>query len=132
MVILSEAKDPDSHLTTILVVHTLCGGANESTITREPPQPMKRFFIYILASASRTLYIGMTNDLERRVREHRSKQGGFTARYSVTALVYWEEYADPRDAIAREKYLKGWKRFRKIALVESKNPEWADLAEDWV
>jgi len=93
---------------------------------------MKRFFVYILASPSRTLYIGVTNDLERRRGQHRELLQGFTSRYNITLLVHWEEYPDPRDAIAREKYLKGWKRFRKVAVIESTNPEWRDLAAEWV
>jgi len=76
------------------------------------------------------LYVGVTNDLARRVNEH--KQGliaGFTSRYRVTRLVYFEEFADIRDAIAREKEIKGWKRSRKTSLIERRNPTWEDLAE---
>ena len=85
-----------------------------------------------MASRSRVLYTGVTNDLARRVDEH--KQGfvaGFTRKYRVTRLVYFEEFADIRDAIAREKEIKGWKRSRKLKLVETRNPTWADLAENW-
>lgn len=88
------------------------------------------YYTYIVASRSRVLYIGVTNDLARRVREHR--QGliaGFTSKYRVTRLVYFEEFADIRDAIAREKELKGWKRARKVTLIESRNPTWEDLAD---
>ena len=88
------------------------------------------YYIYIMASRSRVLYIGVTNDLARRVNEH--KQGlnaGFTSQYRVTRLVYFEEFVDIRDAIAREKELKGWKRSRKIRLIESRNHTWEDLAE---
>jgi len=92
---------------------------------------MRRFFIYILASSSRTLYVGVTNDLERRLREHRELLVGFTARYNVTLLMYWEEFADPRDAIAREKEIKAWRREKKVRLIESANPQWTDLAADW-
>ena len=88
------------------------------------------YYTYIMASRSRVLYVGVTNDLARRVNEH--KQGrnpGFTSKYRVTRLVYFEEFADIRLAIAREKELKGWKRSRKIGLIEDRNPTWEDLAE---
>jgi putative endonuclease len=90
------------------------------------------YCVYILASRSRVLYTGVTNDLARRVHEH--KQGlipGFTQTYRVTRLVYFEEFADIRDAIAREKQIKGWVRGRKLELIETRNPTWADLAEHW-
>jgi putative endonuclease len=88
------------------------------------------YYIYIMASRSRVLYTGVTNDLARRVNEH--KQGlitGFTSRYRVNRLVHFEEFADIRDAIAREKEIKGWKRSRKTSLIERRNPTWEDLAE---
>lgn len=86
------------------------------------------YWVYILASRSRVLYVGVTNDLARRVAEHRAGEGGaFTKRYRVHRLVHAEEHRDVRDAIAREKTLKGWTRARKVALVEAANPEWADL-----
>jgi putative endonuclease len=92
---------------------------------------MKSCFTYILASKSRVLYVGVTNNIERRVFEHKEKiEGGFTARYNVNRLVYFETYHDVRDAIAREKQLKGWRRERKIALIESVNPTWRDLSDD--
>ena len=91
---------------------------------------MKRYHVYIMASLSHTMYIGVTNDLARRAIEHRRKVvPGFTSRYNVTRLVYAEEFNDVRDAIVREKQLKGWRRERKIALIESVNPEWDDLAD---
>lgn len=97
------------------------------------PSPGSReFYVYILASYSRTLYTGVTNDLERRIREHRSGRGSdFAAKYRVQRLVYYETTNDVRIAIAREKELKGWRRSKKIALIESKNPTWIDLAADW-
>ncbi len=89
----------------------------------------RAYWVYILASASRVLYIGVTNDLSRRVAEHQAGKGvAFTSRYSVRRLVYFEEHPDVRDAIAREKTLKGWRRERKVALIEQANPEWRDLA----
>jgi putative endonuclease len=78
------------------------------------------------------LYIGVTGDLERRVSEHKQKLlPGYTARYNLKRLVYYEVFAYVVDAIAREKQLKHWLRARKVALVESENPKWADLAADW-
>lgn len=92
---------------------------------------METYFVYILASygRSRVLYIGVTRDLQRRMNEHAHRAGSqFVRRYGVTRLVYFETYADPISAIAREKQLKGWVRAKKIALIEAKNPEWRDLA----
>jgi putative endonuclease len=92
---------------------------------------VRTFHVYIMASASRVLYIGVTSDLVRRVREHKEKKvPGFTERYRATELVYFEPFGDPRLAIAREKQLKGWLRARKIALVESFNPQWRDLGAE--
>jgi putative endonuclease len=88
----------------------------------------KQYFVYIMASRTRRLYVGMTNDLERRVVQHREKKiEGFTKKYNITRLVYFESYDYVWDAIAREKQIKGWLRSRKIALIESLNPTWDDL-----
>jgi putative endonuclease len=89
-----------------------------------------QFFVYILASRKHgTLYIGITNDLIRRVYEHKEKfVRGFTARHNVTKLVYFEIFEDPITAITREKRLKKWHREWKIQLIQSENPEWVDLA----
>ena len=90
---------------------------------------MRTYRVYIMASRSRVLYTGVTNDLLRRVVEH--KRGlipGFTSKYRITRLVYFEAFADIRDAIAREKEIKGWVRARKIRLIEERNPTWEDLA----
>jgi putative endonuclease len=91
---------------------------------------MPQYYVYILASRSRTLYIGMTNDLTRRLYEHRTRHslGAFSARYDVHRLVYYEVAASPYAAIAREKDLKVWSRERKLQLIESMNPGWGDLA----
>lgn len=90
-----------------------------------------RYYVYIMSNASRTLYVGMTNDLARRVRQHKQKAvPGFTAKYNVTQLVYFEETSHPQAAIEREKRLKKWKREKKVKLVESMNPAWKDLAEE--
>jgi putative endonuclease len=92
----------------------------------------RRFFVYIMTNASRTLYVGMTNNLERRVYEHKHKLvPGFTSRYNITRLVHAEKYPDPRSAIAREKEIKGWRRSRKIELIEESNPGWKDLSQGW-
>ena len=92
---------------------------------------MKTCHVYIMSSASRVLYIGVTGDLLRRVMEHKEMRiPGFTARYRVTELVYFEAFGDIRIAIAREKQIKGWLRARKIALVEPFNPRWRDLASE--
>jgi putative endonuclease len=93
---------------------------------------MKTYYVYILASASRTLYTGITNNLERRVWQHRMKvHEGFTARYNVNRLVYFEVFNDVRVAISREKQIKGWTRAKKIALIESVNRDWMDLSDGW-
>ena len=93
---------------------------------------MKQYFVYIMTSNSGTLYTGMTNNLQRRVYEHKSKLAeGFTSKYDVNRLVYFEIFGDVRDAIAREKQIKGWRRHKKLALIESMNPRWQDLSEEW-
>lgn len=94
---------------------------------------MKRYYVYIMASMSRTLYIGMTSNLQARVYQHKSKVfDGFTSRYNVTRLVYVEEFAHVDDTIARERQLKGWARGKKIRLIEAGNPGWDDLSVGWV
>jgi putative endonuclease len=89
------------------------------------------YFVYIVVSPSRTIYIGVTNDLARRVREHRLKEiPGFTATYHVDRLVWFEEFPDPATAISREKQMKNWTRAKKIKLIESMNPAWDDLSSE--
>jgi len=93
---------------------------------------MRRYYVYIMTNRSGMLYTGMTNDLKRRVYEHKHKLvPGFTRKYNITRLIYYEETPDVRAAIAREKQIKGWLRAKKIALVESVNPEWKDLSDEW-
>jgi putative endonuclease len=88
--------------------------------------------VYILASKTGVLYIGVTNNLERRIAEHRQKQAdAFSARYNITRLVHCEEFRYIDQAIAREKELKGWRREKKVALIEIENPRWIDLAAEW-
>ena len=91
----------------------------------------KNYYVYIMTNQSRTFYVGMTNSLERRVYQHKHKLiEGFTSRYNITQLVYYEVFSDVREAIAREKQIKDWRREKKIALIESLNPSWRDLYED--
>jgi putative endonuclease len=94
---------------------------------------MKEYFVYILANKRNgTLYTGVTNDLQRRVYEHKNKLvPGFTSRYEVNKVVYFESTPDIKVAIEREKKIKGWTRKRKLALIESGNPDWQDLSEEW-
>jgi putative endonuclease len=90
------------------------------------------YFAYILASRSRTLYVGVTSDLHRRVFQHKQKtHPGFTARYNCNRLVWFESFSEVSAAIQREKEIKGWTRARKIALIEAGNPTWEDLSEEW-
>jgi len=92
----------------------------------------KTYYVYILACNSRRLYTGVTNNLERRLSEHRQKTiPGFTKRYNLNQLVYYETTPDVNGAIAREKEIKGWRRAKKVALIESTNPEWRDLSAEW-
>jgi putative endonuclease len=91
-----------------------------------------RFYVYILASKSRRLYIGMTNSIFKRVMQHKSGEiEGFTSRYKINRLVYYEEFKYVRTCIARKAELKKWSRAKKIALIEESNPTWEDLAEHW-
>lgn len=87
------------------------------------------FFIYIMASHSGTLYVGVTNDLQRRVSEHgQGVADSFTKKYQCTKLVYFDVYSDIEEAIRREKQLKGWRRLRKEELINGVNPHWEDLS----
>jgi putative endonuclease len=85
-----------------------------------------------MANRSKTLYVGVTNNLERRVYEHKEKLlEGFTKKYNITRLVHYEVIPDIRDAITREKQIKSWRCSKKLALIRSLNPRWRDLAEEW-
>jgi putative endonuclease len=93
---------------------------------------MKSYYVYIMASKYGTLYTGMTNDLERRIYEHKNKLvKGFTKKYGVNRLVYFEETSDVDVAIEREKQIKSWRRSKKIELVKMMNPTWSDLSKEW-
>jgi putative endonuclease len=90
------------------------------------------YFTYMVASRSRTLYVGVTGDLSKRVFEHKRKlHEGFSATYNCDRLVWFERFTEVDHAIAREKQLKGWRRAKKTALIEANNPTWVDLSEGW-
>jgi len=92
----------------------------------------RTFYVYILSSLSRRLYTGVTNDLRRRLWEHREgSPGSHTARYRITRLVYFEATCDIRGAIAREKQIKSWTREKRLRLIEESNPGWLDLGAKW-
>ena len=96
------------------------------------PRERKSYSVYIMGSFSGTLYIGMTGNLHGRVFEHKfHRVEGFTDRYQVERLLYSESFDEEQRAINREKQLKGWRRSKKIALIEFYNPHWLDLARDW-
>jgi len=93
---------------------------------------MKQYYVYIMASKSRTLYTGITDDLLRRVYEHKNKLiEGFAKKYNIINLAYYEVTNDVKAAIRREKQIKGWLRKKKIALIETTNLEWKDLSDGW-
>jgi putative endonuclease len=93
---------------------------------------VREYWVYILANIHRTLYVGVTSDLQARVFEHKSAHvPGFTAKYGIDRLVYCESASDVHEALAREKQLKGWVRRKKLALIETANLRWEDLAADW-
>ena len=93
---------------------------------------MHEYYVYVMSNRTHVLYIGVTNDLERRVSEHQeSVNPGFTKQYHLKRLVYFESFGDIANAIALEKQLKGWRRAKKIALIESINPKWTDLSRGW-
>ena len=92
---------------------------------------MKAYWVYIMTNRTRRLYIGVTNNLERRVHEHKhGLMPGFTSKYYLDRLVYVESTPDAAAAIAREEQLKGWLRSKKVALIESTNPTWADMSRE--
>jgi putative endonuclease len=96
------------------------------------PGERRTYCVYIMGSLSGTLYIGMTGNLNKRVFEHKFHRiEGFTDKYKVERLLYWESSDDVHKAINREKQLKGWRRSKKIALIQSLNPHWLDFAREW-
>ena len=94
-----------------------------------PARQEHQYYVYILTNRSRTLYVGVTNDLERRMYEHKNKLvPGFTSKYNVTRLAHFEQTSEVESPIAREKQIKGWRRNKKVALIELSNPQWKDLS----
>ena len=92
----------------------------------------RQYYVYILTNATRKLYVGVTNDLERRMHQHRSKLvPGFTNKYNISWLVYYEQTSNVEAALAREKQMKAWRRSKKVALIETMNPRWRDLSLEW-
>jgi putative endonuclease len=93
----------------------------------------KTYFVYIMSNKSRRLYTGITSELAARVFQHKNKwhEGSFTARYRFDMLVYFESFSNPNEAIVREKEIKGWQREKKLRLILSVNPNWADLSVEW-
>ena len=92
----------------------------------------KTFYLYIMASKTGTLYVGMTNNIKRRVYEHKHHLiPGFTDKYRIERLLYVETVNDPVSAIKREKQIKAWRREKKVSLIDSINPQWNDLSQDW-
>ena len=92
----------------------------------------KWYYVYIMTNRSKTLYVGITSKITQRTLQHKTGAfEGFTSRYKLDRLVYWEKFKRVHDAIAREKQLKGWSRIKKIQLIVSMNPAWKDLAEGW-
>ncbi len=94
---------------------------------------MNSYYVYILGNGKGTPYIGMTSDLERRVYEHKTKAvKGFTAKYNVDQLLFFEEFSDVYEAMDAEKRIKGWLRKKKLELIRTTNPKFEDLSKDWV
>jgi putative endonuclease len=93
---------------------------------------MAEFYVYIMTNRERVLYIGVTNNLRRRVYEHQHKRlPGYASRHNLTQLAYFEATPNVQAAIAREKQIKGWRRVKKMSLIESLNPDWNDLSAGW-
>lgn len=93
---------------------------------------MQDYYVYILTNNSKTLYTGFTNDLRRRVSEHKRKViPGFTSRYNINKLIYFEYFSARENAVDREKQIKGFLKSKKISLINTMNPEWKDLSEEW-
>jgi putative endonuclease len=104
----------------------------DSTDNDDMSRDHRYYCVYIMGSLSGTLYIGFSGDLHKRIFQHKFHHfEGFTAKYEVTRLLYWESYDDVHKALARETQLKGWSRAKKIALIVRKNPHWVDLAAEW-
>jgi putative endonuclease len=93
---------------------------------------LNSYYVYMMASHTKVLYIGVTNDIESRVQQHKTAPPTtFAGKYNVNRLVWYEDYPDIQAAIAREKQLKGWRRSKKVALIEAINPKWVDVSYRW-
>ena len=93
---------------------------------------MKTFYVYIMASKSGTLYVGVTSNIKKRVYEHKNHLiPGFTDKYDIDRLLYFETITDSASAIKREKQIKAWRREKKVKLIDSQNPDWHDMSQDW-
>jgi putative endonuclease len=127
----AQPKNPD----TASCDHAATGSSTETpvlTFSAVRDGFYYKFWVYILVSRTGTLYIGITGYFDRRIRQHKMDSiEGFTSKYKIHRLVYFETYDHARMAINREKQLKGWRREKKIGLIEKINPRWQDLAENW-
>ena len=95
-------------------------------------QADNQYYVYIMTNKSGTLYVGMTDNIKKRVYDHKNKLvEGFTKKYNINKLIYFETFGDIYSAIAREKTIKGWLRKKKIELIRATNPSWTDLSQDW-
>ncbi|MGC2161451.1 MAG: GIY-YIG nuclease family protein [Silvibacterium sp.] len=133
-VILNKVKDLRFARSTTQPRKSITFGIQTISRTHSSLHTMRErcYYAYITASRTHVLYIGVTGGIERRIAQHKSHTPkGFTARYRCDRLVWFERYRTPGAAIAREKELKGWRRTRKIELIERENPTWIDLSEDW-
>lgn len=93
---------------------------------------MKNYYVYIMSSKTGTLYVGVTNDIKKRVYQHKNHLiPGFTNKYNIDRLLYVERVSDPISAISREKQIKKWRREKKVAIIDSMNPDWKDLSDGW-
>ena len=131
LVIPSERSESrDLHLPPAAVRHTRRKDDTPHLRSNATLLPMRTFYVYILANRSRGLYIGVTNDMARRLAQHRVATTGYSATYRCARLVFVETAPDARTAIAREKQLKNWRREKKLALIQAINPAWDDLSAD--
>jgi len=95
-------------------------------------QSDKQYYVYILTNKSGTVYVGITSNIKKRIYEHKNKLvEGFTKKYNIDKLIYFETFSDVCSAIAREKTIKGWLRKKKLQLIKTTNPDWVNLSHDW-
>ena len=125
-----RSESRDLHLPPATIRHPRLKNDTRRLRSNATLFPMRTFYVYILSNRSRGLYIGVTNDMARRLAQHRGATTGFSARYRCTRLVFVETAPDARTAIAREKQLKNWRREKKLALIQAMNPAWDDPSAD--